>query len=225
MGLPMRVLLIVGLWALLLAAGVVVGIVLPRRRSRIFERKASALGFTYNSVAKPFLGTSVDTLTVLEDGPSTEVENVLERVDGKLPMLIFDEYLASDVAAVATTFAAFRATSGQLPVFQIGERNILERMEEALGKKTLKIDCDSEFAAHFFVQCQDEHATRQFLHAGKLPTLCEHARHFHIESSPDWLLIYHPGVTVKIDGVPRFVSETTVVAQALLSSNPMPAAA
>jgi hypothetical protein len=221
----MQVLLLVGLWALLLAAGVVVGIVLPRRRSKTLERKASALGFTYRPVAKPFVETSVDTLTILEDGPGTEVENVLERADGKFPMLVFDEYVASDVAAVATTFAAFRATGQQLPVFQIGERNILERMEEALGKKTLKIDCDSEFAAHFFVQCHDEQATRQFLAAGKLPTLCEHARHFHIEASPDWLLIYRPGVTVKFDGVARFVSETSVVAEALLSSNPMPAAA
>ena len=221
----MRVLLLVGLWALLLAAGVVVGIVLPRRRSKVLERKASALGFTYNSVAKPFLDTRVDALTILEDGPSTEVENVLERREARFPVLVFDEYLASDVAAVATTFAAFRASSGQLPVFQIGARNILERMEEALGKKTLKIDCNSDFSAHFFVQCEDEHATRQFLGAGKLPTLCEHGRHFHIESSPDWLLIYRPGVTVKIDSVARFVSEATVVAEALLASSPMPAAA
>ena len=36
---------------------------------------------------------------------------------------------------VATTFAAFRSGQRELPVFHIGERNILERMEEALGKK------------------------------------------------------------------------------------------
>jgi hypothetical protein len=218
----MRVLLLVALWALLLAAGVIVGIVLPRRRSKTLQQKAGALGFTYSSVAKPFAGTRVDALTILEDGPATEVENVLDRVGGKFRMLIFDEYVASDVSCVATTFAAFRAPDTELPIFQIGARNILERMEEALGKRTLKIDCNSEFAAHFFVQCDDETSTRNFLHAGKLPTLCEHGRHFHIESSPDWLLIYRPGVTVGIDGVAKFVAETSVVAEVLLTDTPMP---
>jgi hypothetical protein len=167
----------------------------------------------------------VDSLTILEDGPSTEVENVLERADGNLRTLIFDEYVASDVAAVATTFAAFRVPAGELPVFRIGSRNILERMEEALGKKVLKIDCNADFAAHFFVECQDERQTRSFLSAGKLPALCEHARHFHIESSPDWLLVYRPGVKVGIEGVATFAREATVVAEALLSANPLPAAA
>jgi hypothetical protein len=221
----MRVLLLLGLWALLLAAGVIVGVILPRRRSTTLQRKAALLGFTYSTVAKPFVATRVEALTILEDGPSTEVENVLERDDGRFRTLIFDEYVASDVAAVATTFAAFRAVTGELPVFKIGERNIMERMEEALGKKTLKIDCNSDFAAHFFVQCDDETRTRHFLDAGKLPILCEHARHFHIESSEDWLLIYRPGVTVGIEGVTKFAAETTTVAEALLLVNPLPAAA
>ena len=221
----MRVLLLAGLWALLLAAGVIVGIVVPRRRSSTLQAKAIALGFVYSTVAKPFLGTRVDALTILEDGPSTEVENALERNDGKFRTLIFDEYVASDVAAVATTFAAFRAPAGDLPEFQIGSRNILERMEEALGKKVVKIDCNSEFAAHFFVQCDDEVRTRNFLQAGKLQTLCEHARHFHIESSPDWLLVYRPGVKVGIDDVARFAKQATVVAEAMLAANPLPAAA
>jgi hypothetical protein len=218
----MQVLLLLTLWALLIAAGVTVGVVLPRRRARTLHDKAAALGFTYHQLAKPFLGTRVDALTILEDGASTEVENALERADGKLRTLIFDEYIASDTAAVATTFAAFLAPKGNLPCFQIGERSLLERMEEALGKKTVKIDCDSQFSAHFFVQCDDEATTRTFLHAGKLAVLCEHARHFHIESSPDWLLIYRPDVTVGIDGVEAFAQEATLVAEALLTANPMP---
>ena len=218
----MQVLLLLGLWALLIAAGVTVGVVLPRRRAKTLHDKAAALGFTYHSVAKPFLGTCVDALTILEDGASTEVENVLERTGGKLRTLIFDEYIASDTAAVATTFAAFRTPKGNLPCFQIGERNLLERMEEALGKRTVKIDCNPEFSVHFFVQCDDEATTRTFLDAGKLAVLCEHARHFHIESSPDWLLVYRPDVTVGIDGVEQFAKEATVLAEALLVARPMP---
>jgi len=52
--------------------------------------------------------------------------------------------------------------------------------------------------------------------------LCEHAKHFHIESSPDWLLIYRPGVTVGFDAVPAFVDEATLVAEVLLAVSPMP---
>jgi hypothetical protein len=218
----MQVLPLVGLWALLIAAGILVGIVLPKRRSRVLQQKAAALGFRFSKLERPFVATRVETLTILEDGPDTEVENVLLRADGHMPVVIFDEYVASDTSAVATTFAAFRSVHRELPVFHIGERTILERMEEALGKKVLKMDCSADFAAHFFVQCADENQTRSFLGAAKLATLCEHAHHFYIEASPDWLLIYRPGATVSIDGVAKFVAETSVVAEALLASEPMP---
>jgi len=177
-------------------------------------------------VAKPFLGTRVDTLTILEDGASTEVENVLECDNSRFRTIIFDEYIASDTAGVATTFAAFRAQNFELPVFHIGSRHFLERMEEALGKRTLKMDCDASFSAHFFVQCEDETVTRNFLREGKLPVLCEHAKHFQIETSPDWLLVYRPDVTVAIDDVAEFVREATVIAEALLAKPlPLPASA
>lgn len=208
--------------SLLVAAGILVGIVLPKRRSRVLQQKAAALGFRFSKLEKPFAGTRVETLTILEDGPDTEVENVLSRPDGHMPVVIFDEYVASDTSAVATTFAAFRSARRELPVFHIGERTILERMEEALGKKVLKIDCSSEFAAHFFVQCADEKQTHSFLGGAKLATLCEHARHFYIDASPDWLLIYRPGATVSIEGVAKFVAETSVVAEALLATDPLP---
>jgi hypothetical protein len=218
----MQVLSLIALWVVLVAAALIVGVVFPRRRARRLHDKAGALGFTYHAVARPFLGTRVDSLTILEDGASTEVENALERTGAKLTTIVFDEYLASDTAAVATTFAAFRAPGGNVPVFQIGERNILERMEEALGKKTLKLECDQHFTAHFYVQCEDEVTTREFLYARKLSVLCEHAKHFHVESSPDWLLIYRPGLTVGFDAVPAFVDEATLVAEALLASSPIP---
>jgi hypothetical protein len=218
----MRVLLLVALWALLLAAGVIIGIILPRRRSKILHQKASALGFAFSASGRPFSGTRVETLTVLEDGSATEVENVLERVEDEIRTVIFDEQIATDVAAHATTFAAFRAPNVELPVFHIGERNIFERVEEACGKKVLKLDCNPKFTQHFFVQCEDEARTRGFLSAAKLCTLCDHARHFYIEASEDWLLVYKPGVTVSIDGVGKFVDETRVIAQALLSPSPMP---
>jgi hypothetical protein len=217
----MQEVLLMGLWVLLIAAAVTVGVLLPRRRSRTLQHKASALGFTYHATSQPFRGTRADELTILEDGAFTEVENVLERTDDKFQMFIFDEQVASDTAAVPTTFAAFRA-GVDLPIFQIGERNLLERMEEALGKKVLKVDCDANFAAHFFVQCADEDRTRTFLATRNLAAVCQHAKHFHVESSPDWLLIYRPDVTVGIDGVAKFAAEATAVAEALLTSRPMP---
>ena len=54
----MEVLLLV---ALLIAAGILIGIVLPKRRSQTMKRQASALGFAYSATGKPFAGTRVDT--------------------------------------------------------------------------------------------------------------------------------------------------------------------
>src|SRR5690348_3597423 len=111
----MQVLLLVAVWGGLVAAALIVGVVFPRRRARALHDKAGALGFTYHAVARPFMATRVDSLTILEDGPSTVVDNALERRGAKLTTIVFDEYLASDTAAVATTFAAFRAPGGDLP--------------------------------------------------------------------------------------------------------------
>ena len=63
---------------------------------------------------------------------------------------------------------------------------------------------------------------RDFLGAAKLATLCDHARHFYIEASQDWLLVYRPGVTVGMEDVSKFIEETRVIAQALLAGSPMP---
>lgn len=215
----MNVLGVAAIWAGLLAAGILAGVALPRRRTRHLQREARRLDLQFAPTAKPFRGTRVDSLSLLDDGENTEVENVLESTDQNSPALIFDLGQAEDYAYVVTTCAAFRSP-GELPAFHIGSRDVLERLEEALGKKTLKIDCDASFAAHFFVQCDDERATRHFLSMRNLGPLCAHPGHCHIQTSPDWLLVYRPGAKVACEQIGTFFDEAKEIAQALLNGEP-----
>jgi hypothetical protein len=216
----MNVLGVAAIWAVLLAAGILAGVALPRRRTRHLQREARRLDLQFAPTAKPFRGTRVESLALLDDGAETEVENLLQSSDPTSSILVFDLGQAEDYSYLVTTYAAFRSPIGDLPPFHIGSRDVLERLEEAFGKKTLKIDCDADFSSHFYVQCDDERETRHFLSMRDLRPLCAHPGHCHIQTSPDWLLVYRPGVKVAAAHVDAFIAEANEIAQALLNGQP-----
>lgn len=86
--------------------------------------------------------------------------------------------------------------------------------------KSLHFDTDQEFTRHYYVHCVNEPATRAFLTAAKLQQLRRYAHYYRIETSPDWLFLYHPGMTVRPEQLPQFLSETATLADVLLSDSP-----
>lgn len=204
-------------------AGLLLGFVLPARRSKKLEQVARELNFTFSPRAQPFEGTDVRGLSILEDGPSTDVENLLERTIGRCRFLICDINSSpqSEITTLITTIAAFRMPEAHLPVFQVGEKNAIERVveqiEHAFGKKLDEFDEDHEFTRNFFVHCAAKGEVRNFLTPAKLTYLREHAAHFHVEGSPDWLWIYRPGVKADADNLKEFSEITSAIASVLLS--------
>ncbi len=216
--------LIVASFAVIAGAWLLLGFVLPARRSKRLEQLARELNFSFSAMAKPFENTDVRGLTILEHGPSTVVDNLLERTIGHCRFLICDiTALPPEGAAttLATTIAAFQMPDLYLPVFQIGEKNsikrVFEQIEHAFGKKLDEFDDDHEFARNFFVHCAAKGEVRSFLTPAKLTYLREHAAHFHMEASPDWLLIYRPGMKVETDKLKEFSEITSAIASVLLS--------
>ncbi len=203
-------------------AGLLLGFALPARRSRKLEQVARELNFMFSARAQPFENTDVRGLSILEDGPSTDVENLLERTIGRCRFLICDINSSpqGEITTLITTIAAFRMPEAHLPVFQVGEKNamerVVERIEHAFGKKLDEFE-DHEFTRNFFVHCAAKGEVRNFLTPAKLTYLREHAAHFHVEGSPDWLLIYRPGVKVDTDNLKEFSEITSAIASVLLS--------
>ncbi len=218
----MHILVVIGYLVLAALAGLLLGFVVPARRSRRLERKARELGFQFYARATPFQNTEVQGLTILKGGSSTPVENLLERVNGSCYFLIGDiREVWEESIPLVTTVAAFRVAARHLPVFQIEERNAIERViehiERAFGKKLSEFGPDHEFGHNFFVHCSDKGAVETFLTPAKLAYLRDHAAHYHIESSPDWLLIYRPGYEVQAENLKDFAEITSAMASVLLS--------
>jgi hypothetical protein len=216
--------LFVASFVVIALAWLLLGFVLPERRSKRLEQMARELHFTFSAQAKPFENADVRGLTTLEDGASTVVDNLLQRTIGHCRFLICDIDalpLEGATTTLVTTIAAFQMPGMYLPVFQIGEKNtigrVVEQIEHAFGKKLDEFDDDHEFARNFFVHCAAKGEVRSFLTPAKLNYLREHAAHFHVEGSPDWLLIYRPGVKVETDKLKEFSEITSAMASVLLS--------
>ncbi len=227
----MGVLVFIASFALALLAILIYGLLLPLRRSQRLEHKARAMGLTFIERARPFEGTDVRGFSMLEDGPATCVDNLLERAVDDCRFLIFDVPLVDDSANLVTTIAAFRIPSLHLPVFQVRGKNAIERIVEragqAAGKKLIEFSPDHEFAKHFFVRCSDPGEVRSFLTPAKIAFLRDHVAHFRVESSRDWLFIYRPGVRVEAENLQHFAEVAHGIAEALLSmqATPLPATA
>jgi len=201
------------------------GFLLPARRSRSVEKLARELNFKFAALAMPFEDTDVRGIEILENGPSTVVSNLLERTTGNCRFLICDiDTLPTEGAAttLTTTVAAFRMSEMNLPVFQIGEKNTVERVAEQIrhvfSKKLDEFDGDREFTRNFFVHCPAKDEARNFLTSAKLTYLREHAAHLRVECSPDWLFIYYGvGVRVETDNLKEFSEIASAMASVLLS--------
>lgn len=214
--------LALGCWILLAGITVSVAVVLTWKRSRSWVAVARRLGFQYQASATPFAATDIRGLTVLDGDDLTTVTNVLQGSHHNFPFIIFDLPVcnASTEMMMMSTAAAFRCHR-RMPMLQIATKSVLDRLGEALTHKPC-LELDHDFAKHFIVSCTDQRQTRDFLTPQRVQHLSLHANHFRIESSPDWLLIYQPGVTVKPSGLADFIEKTTLIASGLLPTEPVP---
>lgn len=192
---------------------------LNRRRSYQMEGFARRFGLFFASTARPFEGTDVQGLTLLNDGCSTMVNNVCERIANGCRMLMFDLTSDCDITTVITTVAAFHCPGRHLPVFHIGRSLIMEKAEEVIHSRKIQ-DC----ARTFTVDAEDAAATRTFVTRAKLELLLSHSQRFDIDCSHDWILVYQPGKQVAVSNLPKFVSHASSVVSTLLMDPYVPGA-
>lgn len=194
-----------------------------RRRLRGLETQARRLGFSFERTAQPFAGTDIHGLSPLEDA-STAVINVMKGAVGQCSALVFELARVNPACAgvAATTVAGFRCPCGHLPVFQMGKETLAHRFSDALQGK---VDYDLGQGQQFFVHCADARGTQDFLTPAKMERLRLCAQHFRIESSPDWILVYRPGVRVRPEALPDFIQAAALVASTLLDRSPTAASA
>jgi hypothetical protein len=191
-----------------------------QRRSRKIQSIARSVGLSFELTAMPFEGTNVEGLTILHDGSATVVANALKSLMDNCPSLMFDLTSYCEEITFVTTIAAFRSPSRYLPSFHIAPKCLFDKVEEALGRHHVHFDTDPDFTNAFCIDTADLAGTRTFLNHAKLEYLRLHACPFRIESSPDWLLIYHPGHQVSHAQLQQFAIHTAELASALLADPP-----
>jgi hypothetical protein len=217
----MQLWLLVAVVAVAAVGSLGLSVVLLRRRRNAFQQIASGLGFRFSPQAQPFEGTNVQGLEILEEDSHTLVDNLLERGDDSCRFLICDVPQVGEASRTVTTVAAFRVRNLHLPVVQISEKSLVERaieyLEHVVRKKTDSVISDAEFERCFRVHYADRGEAQAFLTPEKVGYLREHAEHFRIECSPDWLLVFRPGVKANRKNLKNFVEISSAIAASLLS--------
>lgn len=208
----------IGCWVLLAVAVIVLDTLRSRRRERLLERVARDLGFECQRKAKPFVGSDVQGLTLLQNDPNVAVTDLLIGQHGGCSMMIFDVACCEDFAVNAhvTTCTAFRSPAGHLPSFQLKRKDVVERVLGLSAKERGICAGDDEFAKRFSVHCTDDGEARNLFTRECVGYLREHAEVFRIECSADWMLIYRPGVKVSARELATFVNATSALASVLL---------
>jgi hypothetical protein len=213
---------ILAIVALLSAAAVVLAgeSIWRWRHDRSIEHEAMELGLAFSAGARPFEGSDVHGLPLLQGDPSTEAANVVRAtIDGRQALLL--ELPCCEICEAETphqhftTVAAFRCPGGETPEFEIGKKSMWSKLNDALRKKPAVID-DREFAREFFVHCQEPKKVHDWLTPQKLAKLRPAPHQFHIDANSDWILIYRPGSRIPAAQFPAFLQETSRIAAALL---------
>lgn len=203
----------------LLGSAVILGIIwvhAAKHRSRVLKRAADGLGFRFTPVAKPFEGEDVDGVSILEDGVQTEVENLMERSNGRT-MLVFDALESAESLEIVTIVAAFHSDGTLLPRMRVIPKDMLRRMEEVFGNHGVPLEGESDFAHHFLIESQREREACTFLDHGRVAAITHHAAHLTIETSPHWVFIYRHASKLKGEELSSFISLAEEIASALLA--------
>lgn len=195
--------------------GVMTVRLVDKRRSATLANQAKRLGFLFQANSAPFICSRVEGLTLLAEGPFTEVANVMwGDVDGR-SILVFDVRCCCETVSIVTTAAAVRCSLGELPVCQIEPQNALARLEQLAASRDVRFNHDRNFSTRFCVYSNDEASTRALLNQTKRRELLRYAGEFRIECSPDWILAYTPGKKLKPDSIQRLVSAANNLAATL----------
>lgn len=209
-----------------LSGAVILASYLDRRCCGALEEEAQRLGFSFAKVAKPFDGSSTSELAVcLHESSSVEVEKLMQGTMSGRRVLVFNVRSCNrwGEGAAVTTFAAFQSSSGQLPVFKIRAKNVIERCLGAFVRNAGDSDTDPEFAKRFLLQCSaDDARMHKFFTSNTMRHLLQRADHFKIQSSPNWLLIFRPCEMIRARNLRQFVHATSAIALGLLGPEIQP---
>jgi hypothetical protein len=189
--------------------------VATRRRCDSFRGVAAELGLSYEPRGRPLEGSDVSAFPFLEHGAQTEARNVMRGALHGCPLVMFEmtRFGPSEIASRETTYIAFRAPH-KLPLLHMGARHTLDRLREMTHKDAHR-EFDPRFVHEFFVFSSDP-GLHGFLTAAKMQALLEHAHDYHMETSPDWLLVYRSGQKVPARRLRRFLEETSEIAAVML---------
>jgi hypothetical protein len=178
------------------------------------QRRASALGFSFEPVSDQATGPQLKNSSCLQDGCSTVAFNVLTGEAGGFQVRIFDLRDESLETPALTTVAAFRSQSA-LPAFELGLQGLFGRVAEAL--KARPAGGKENLAKQFLIGgATNERRVGEFLTAPRLERLRLSMNQYRITCNPEWVFVYRPGVRIKARGFTHFLEETTRIAEALL---------
>jgi hypothetical protein len=190
------------------------------RHGRALEREAQELGLSFAAEGRPFEGSNVRGLPLLQGDSSVEASNVMQTmIDGR-EALVFDlpscEICETEPPHQPfTTVVAFRCPEGKMPEFEIGRKDLISKVGDALWQKAAVIE-DLEFAKEFFVHCPEPKKVHDWLTPAKLAKLRSAAAPFHVSANADWILIFRPRAQILPAEIPAFLRESSRIAAALL---------
>lgn len=184
-------------------------------RSSALARQARILGFSFQSKARPFLGARVSAAPFLEDGPSTQVFNVISGSAEGLEFSIFDVYEHTLEMPLASSVAAFRWSAGALPSFELGSRRVLGGAKRD-GLQVVFTREGSWSGLKVRVPADACPVDQVRLRAALGPWVSR-LEDYRIASCPQWVFIMRPGRKVAASELMSFTEETAQLARAIVA--------
>jgi hypothetical protein len=156
-------------------------------------------------------------------GSAKTFRNVMTGSSTGLHVSLFDySYVVSDgrnSRTCAQTVASFSKTGVQLPEFQIGPKELLQKFGDALFHTNINFDSRADFSRRYQIRSPTQEKTRE-LFTGSLLSFLEGLdakQEWRLEGSEETLIVYRAGKRVKPEDLRVFLDETARLASSFLS--------
>ena len=110
------------------------------------------------------------------------------------------------------TAACVTSPSQRLPRFRLSPERRIEKAAAAAGMRDIDFDSHPGFSSAYFLNGEDEAATRALFDREALDFFEAHSG-LYVEGNGDTLLVYRPGKTLELEGLPGFFRSVDDIAR------------
>ena len=200
-----------------IAAGIVVAVVLERKRTEAMKGVAEGMGFTFYPKGDDSIRSRLPDFLFFSQGHSRRVRNMMHGVANEIECAIFEyEYSTGSCRSSALgrchghtwrqTVISFWSRKLNLPSFSLRPEHIFHKIGGLLGYQDIDFDGRPGFSSAYLLRAADEEAVRRVF-TERVLSFYEAQKGLNTEGDGDCLIHYRASKRVKPEGIRAFMEE------------------